>query len=94
MIGPGAGARVMVATRRSIVRPLGDGIQTLSVMATGDLTVRMSGEYTGDLGLLKESINTVGRALEDALVKVSATASRIHSAWREISARSAHTSAG
>ena len=76
------------------MRPLGDGIQTLSVMATGDLTVRMAGEYTGDLGLLKESINTVGRALEDALVKVTEAANATASASAEISSSTEQMAAG
>jgi methyl-accepting chemotaxis protein len=85
---------VMAATRRSIVRPLGDGIHVLSVMATGDLTVRMQGEYKGDLGLLKESINTVGSALEDALIKVTEAANATASASAEISSSTEEMASG
>ena len=36
---------VMYMSKRSIVQPLSKGISALAVMATGDLTVRMEGDY-------------------------------------------------
>ncbi len=85
---------VMIATKRSIVRPLGQGIQTLAVMATGDLTARMDGDYKGDLKLLKESINTVAGSLEDALRNVSEAVVATASASNQISASTEEMASG
>jgi methyl-accepting chemotaxis protein len=85
---------VMMATRRTIVRPLENGIDTLAVMATGDLRVRMQGEYKGDLQRLKDSINTVGKALENALQRVSEAVSATASASGQISASTEQMAAG
>ena len=63
-------------------------------MATGDLTVRMQGEYQGDLRLIKESINKVGASLEEALRKVSEAVSATANASNEISSSTEQMAAG
>ena len=72
-------------TLDAVIRPVQEGSSTLAVMATGDLTVRMQGDYRGDLQLIKESINKVGGSLEDALRKVSEAVSATASASSQIS---------
>ena len=85
---------VMYMSKRSIVQPLSKGISALAVMATGDLTVRMEGDYHGDLGLLKDSINKVGSSLNDALRRVSEAVSATASASNEISASTEQMATG
>jgi len=72
-------------TLDAVIKPVQEGSSALAVMATGDLTVRMQGEYQGDLQLIKESINKVGGSLMDALRKVSEAVSATASASSQIS---------
>jgi methyl-accepting chemotaxis protein len=81
-------------TLDSVIRPVQEGSSTLAVMATGDLTVRMQGEYQGDLRLIKESINKVGGSLEEALRKVSEAVSATASASSQISSSTEQMAAG
>jgi methyl-accepting chemotaxis protein len=83
-----------VVLARSITHPLRNGAHALEVMATGDLTVRMQGEYPGDLRLIKESINTVGSSLEAALHSVGEAVSATASASNQISASTEQMAAG
>ena len=57
----------------SIREPLRNGAQTLAVMATGDLTVRMQGEFRGDLRLIKESVSEAVSATASASNEISSS---------------------
>ena len=81
-------------TLDAVIKPVQEGSSALAVMATGDLTVRMQGEYQGDLQLIKESINKVGTSLEDALRKVSEAVSATASASSQISSSTEQMAAG
>jgi methyl-accepting chemotaxis protein len=81
-------------TLDAVIKPVQEGSKALVVMATGDLTVRMQGEYQGDLQLIKESINKVGGSLEDALRKVSEAVSATASASSQISSSTEQMAAG
>ena len=81
-------------TLDAVIKPVQEGSSTLAVMATGDLTVRMQGDYSGDLQLIKESINKVGASLEDALRKVSEAVSATASASSQISSSTEEMAAG
>ena len=81
-------------TMDAVIRPVQEGSSTLAVMATGDLTVRMLGDYQGDLRLIKESINKVGGSLEEALRKVSEAVSATASASSQISSSTEQMAAG
>jgi methyl-accepting chemotaxis protein len=81
-------------TLDAVVKPVQEGSNTLAVMATGDMTVRMPGEYNGDLQLIKESINKVGTSLQDALRKVSEAVAATASASSEISSSTEQMAAG
>ena len=63
----------------AIVDPIKEGSQVLEIMSTGDLTVKMTGDYKGDLLIIKDSINkvgdSIGRLIENVLHAVEATAS-------------------
>ena len=77
-----------------MIKPVQEGSSALAVMATGDLTVRMQGEYQGDLQLIKESINKVGTSLEDAMRKVSEAVAATASASSQISSSTEQMAAG
>ena len=81
-------------TLDSVIQPVQEGSRTLAVMATGDLTVRMEGEYQGDLQLIKDSINKVGQALDAALEKVGSAVTATASASSEISSSTEQMAAG
>ena len=81
-------------TLDAVIKPVQEGSSVLAVMATGDLTVRMRGEYQGDLQLIKESINKVGGSLMDALRKVSEAVSATASASSQISSSTEEMAAG
>ena len=81
-------------TLDAVIKPVQEGSSALAVMATGDLTVRMRGEYQGDLQLIKESINKVGGSLMDALRKVSEAVSATASASSQISSSTEEMAAG
>lgn len=81
-------------TLDAVVRPVQEGSHALAVMATGDLTIRMSGEYRGDLALIKESINRVGSSLEEALLRVSEAVRATASASSDIRTSTEQMAAG
>ncbi|MCC6395769.1 MAG: MCP four helix bundle domain-containing protein [Bacteroidetes bacterium] len=82
------------ATLDAVVKPVQEGSATLAVMATGDMTARMTGDYHGDLRLIKESINKVGESLEEALQKVSSAGGATASASSQISSSTEEMAAG
>jgi methyl-accepting chemotaxis protein len=81
-------------TLDAVIKPVQEGASTLVVMATGDLTVRMKGDYQGDLQIIKESINKVGASLQSALQKVSEAVSATASASSQISSSTEEMAAG
>jgi methyl-accepting chemotaxis protein len=81
-------------TLDAVIRPVQESTGTLAVMAKGDLTARMQGDYKGDLRNLKESINAVGDSLEGALRKVSEAVSATASASSQISSSTEQMAAG
>lgn len=85
---------VMVMTRRTIVTPLGEGVKTLAVLATGDLTARMHGDDRGDIGVIRDSINRVGASLQEALQEVRAAVVAAAGAATEISTMTEEMAAG
>ncbi len=58
-------------TLDSVIEPINEAGEVLGVMATGDLTARMVGEYKGDLSKLKEDINKLGDSLTQLLTQVA-----------------------
>ncbi|CAG0930905.1 partial Methyl-accepting chemotaxis protein McpS, partial [Planctomycetaceae bacterium] len=81
-------------TLDAVIKPVQEGSNTLAVMATGDMTARMQGDYRGDLQLIKESINKVGESLEEALQKVSSAVGATASASSQISSSTEEMAAG
>lgn len=58
----------------SFVQPLNEAGNVLAVMATGDLTAQMVGDYNGSFGQLKTDIHQLGESLSDLISQVSETA--------------------
>jgi methyl-accepting chemotaxis protein len=81
-------------TLDTIILPVNEGTEVLSVMATGDLTKHVEGDYKGDHLLIKNSINKVTESLSKALNDVSESVSATASAANEISASSEQMAAG
>ncbi len=81
-------------TLDSIVIPIKEGSDVLAIMASGNLTKRMEGDYKGDLKLIKDSINQVADSLTNALSEVSESVSAVASAANQISSSSEEMAAG
>jgi methyl-accepting chemotaxis protein len=81
-------------TLDSVIKPLQEGAAVLKEMSTGDMTVRMEGNYNGDLQLLKNNINQVAESLEKALRNVSEAVSATASASSQISSSTEQMAAG
>lgn len=84
----------MNKTLDAIVTPIQESADVLSAMATGDLTVRMKGEYKGDHQLIKNSVNSLAESLSAALRDVSEVVSATSSASAEISSSTEEMAAG
>ncbi|MHB1687844.1 MAG: HAMP domain-containing methyl-accepting chemotaxis protein [Ignavibacteriaceae bacterium] len=78
----------------AVVAPLNESFEVLKVMAKGDFTVRVNGDYKGDHQLIKNNINTVNESLSQALQKVSESILATASASNQISASVEEMAAG
>jgi methyl-accepting chemotaxis protein len=70
----------------NIAEPLQETGSVMDYMRDGDLTVRMLGEYAGELQRLKENINAMAEAISSVLLQISSSADVTASAAAEISA--------
>ena len=82
------------ATLDNITLPMKDGAEVLAHMADGDFTHRITKEYNGDLKLITESINTVGKSMSGALSQVTEMINTVASATSEISSSIEQMAAG
>jgi methyl-accepting chemotaxis protein len=82
------------STLDAVVVPIQDGLEVLSVLATGDLTARMNKSYNGDYQKLKNSINTVAESLNKALKEIQEAVEATASATIQISSRSEEMATG
>jgi methyl-accepting chemotaxis protein len=81
-------------TLDSVIRPIEEGAKTLSKMAEGDLTARVTGSYHGDHRRIVESINAVAESLMRALRDVSEAVGATASASSQISSSTEEMAAG
>jgi methyl-accepting chemotaxis protein len=81
-------------TLDTVITPINEGTDVLSVMATGDLTTRVEGNYKGDHLSIKNSINKVAESYSMALVEVGESISATASAANQISSSSEEMAAG
>ncbi len=78
----------------AVVAPINESAKILKVMANGDFTVKVNGNYKGDHQLIKNNINTVNESLSEALRKVSEAVLATASASNQISASVEEMAAG
>lgn len=81
-------------TLDSVILPIREGAEVLAVMAEGDLTKRVEGNYKGDLKLITDNINKVADSLDAALKEVAEAISATASAANQISSSSEEMAAG
>jgi len=74
--------------------PVNEGTRILEVMATGDLTVRMMGDYKGDHIKMKDSINTLGDSLSSLIRQVAEMAQGVASIATQMSSSAETMAAG
>lgn len=77
-----------------VISPVKEGSDVLKVMSTGDLTVRVTGDYKGDHQMMKNNINNLGEALSSLLIEVTDAANATASASAQISSSSEELAAG
>ena len=68
----------------TIAAPLQEARKVVSKMATGDLTVRMRGDYKGDLLELKEALNESVHKIGQTLSQVQATVNEVNAGSRQV----------
>jgi len=73
-------------TLNSVITPIKEAGQVLGIMAMGDLTVRMLGDYKGDLSKLKDDINSLADSLNGLIQQVNELVNNTASSAAEISA--------
>lgn len=78
----------------AVILPVKEGADVLAVMAKGDLTVRVEGDYKGDHQLIKNSINKLGDSLTEVLAEVNEAIQGTASASTQISSSTEEMAAG
>jgi len=73
-------------TLDAVIEPIKEASQVLGIMATGDLTARMLGDYRGDLAKLKQDINMLADSLSGLIQQVNELVDNTASSATEISA--------
>jgi methyl-accepting chemotaxis protein len=75
-------------TLEAVIRPVHEASNVLQSVAKRDLSVRMTGEYKGDLALMKDGLNQAVQNLDDAIVQVTSAAQKVAGASNQISSES------
>ncbi len=78
----------MNATLEAVTGPMREATEVLKQLATGDLTVRMKGNYRGDLATIKEVLNQALESLDGGFSRVSVAAEEVSTASSQISSGS------
>lgn len=78
----------------TVIKPITYGSDTLAVMATGDLTERVTADLKGDYSIIKESINSLGDSLCKLLSEVNQASRQTSESGAEISSGSEQIAAG
>ncbi|WP_448522297.1 methyl-accepting chemotaxis protein, partial [Schleiferia thermophila] len=77
-----------------VIAPVQEGSRVLELMANGDLTPRVTGNYQGDHQIIKNSINKLGDSLTNLIGQVSESVQATASASSEISSSTEEMAAG
>jgi len=78
----------------AFIKPINEAARVLDVMAKGDFTAKMEGEYRGTYQIIKNNINQVNLSLNTALNEVTETVSSTATAANQISASTEEMAAG
>ena len=78
----------------NVVMPLNEAADVLEAAAKGDLTHAIQGNYDGQLGEFKDSVNQTMRSLDETLQKVAQAVVQVNSAATQISDGSQNLSQG
>jgi methyl-accepting chemotaxis protein len=81
-------------TLDAFVNPFNEVSSVLGKMSSGDLTVKIEGNYVGDFSIIKNNVNKLGETFSSALSDVSGAIQATASASNEISASSEEMAAG
>jgi methyl-accepting chemotaxis protein len=84
----------MNGTFDAVVKPIEESGKVLEIIANGDLTVRMNGDYKGDFAIIKNSINKLVSSFDQALTDVSSSVQATASASNEITSSAEEMAAG
>jgi methyl-accepting chemotaxis protein len=82
------------ATLDTLLAPVEETRRALESLAQRDLTVRVKGDYKGDLVRLKEALNATAEALQDAMVQVADAVGQVSGAASQIASSSQQVAAG
>ncbi len=77
-----------------VIAPVQEGSRVLEIMANGDLTPRVTGNYKGDHQIIKNSINQLGDSLSAVISQVNEAVEATASAATQISSSSEEMAAG
>ncbi|HSR67180.1 MAG TPA: methyl-accepting chemotaxis protein [Acidobacteriota bacterium] len=72
----------------AIVDPVSEAIEVLEMVAEGDLSRRMRGDYKGDHARMKKALNSALQSLDDGMSQVNQASMQVASASEEISSGS------
>ncbi len=78
----------------AVLAPINESASVLKVMANGDFTTKVSGNYKGDHQVIKDNINTVTESLSQALRKVNEAVLATASSSNQISSSVEEMAAG
>ena len=82
------------ATLDAVISPVKEGSDVLAILATGDLTARVTREFSGDHQIIKNSINNLADSFSSAITEVSSAVQAAASAATQISSSSEEMAAG
>lgn len=81
-------------TINAVVQPISESSRVLEKLAQGNLSSRMTGDYKGDYGIIKESINGLASSFHKAISEVSTAIQATASASNQISSSTEEMAAG
>ena len=84
----------MNETMEAVSKPIEESSAVLQMVAQGDLTVAMTGEYKGSYNLIKDGVNTVIRSLNELLSSITIAAEQVSVGSKQVSYSSQQLSQG
>ena len=84
----------MNETMEAVSKPIEESSAVLQMVAQGDLTVAMTGDYKGSYNLIKDGVNTVIRSLNELLSSITIAAEQVSVGSKQVSDGSQQLSQG